>query len=172
MAVATQRVESATRLDGQLFERHACQLRAVVGRRVSTSPANVEDACAFAWLQLVRRRPAEPGAFAWLCTTAIREAIRLCRRAALTDTLDEADETAADPRDGLHARLELIAAGQQIRRVRLRPREARLVGLRAAAYRREEMAEVTGESCRTVDRQLGRAQRKLRHARRAVSEVR
>jgi DNA-directed RNA polymerase specialized sigma24 family protein len=147
-------------------------LQAVVSRRVHTSPVNVEDACGFAWLQLVRRGSRPASTFAWLCTTAIREAIRLCRRAALTDTLDEADETAADPRDGLHARLELIATGEQIRGARLRPREARLVGLRAAGYRREEMAEVTGESCRTVDRQLGRAQRKLRHARPAVSEVR
>jgi DNA-binding CsgD family transcriptional regulator len=56
--------------------------------------------------------------------------------------------------------------------VQLRPREARLVGLRAAGYSREQMAELTGDTYRTVERQLGLAQRKLRFAHRAVAQVR
>jgi DNA-directed RNA polymerase specialized sigma24 family protein len=155
----------------QLFERQAGRLEAVVRQRVRTSPANVEDACGFAWLQLIRRRPPGHVAFAWLCTTAIREAVRLHRHGAHTVCLEQIAEAPADTRHGLDGQLELICAGEEIRQARLRPREARLVGLRAAGYSREQMAELTGDSYRTVDRQLGRAQRKLRAARRAEASV-
>jgi DNA-binding CsgD family transcriptional regulator len=67
--------------------------------------------------------------------------------------------------------LELIAAGEDVRRARLRPREARLVGLRVAGYSRAEMAELTGGTQRTVERHLGRAQRKLRDARLAEATL-
>ncbi|HET6870885.1 MAG TPA: sigma factor-like helix-turn-helix DNA-binding protein, partial [Solirubrobacteraceae bacterium] len=63
--------------------------------------------------------------------------------------------------------LSLIAAGEQIRAARLRPREARVLGLRIAGYSRDEIAELIGESHRTIDRQLGRARRKVRDALRA-----
>ena len=36
-----------------------------------------------------------------------------------------------------------------------------------AGYSHDQMAELTGDSRRTLDRQLGRAQRKLRDARRS-----
>ena len=49
--------QASTGPEAQLFEAHALRLRAVVGGCVRTSPVNVEDACGFAWLQLVRRRP-------------------------------------------------------------------------------------------------------------------
>jgi DNA-directed RNA polymerase specialized sigma24 family protein len=157
---------------GRLYEEHALALQAVVGRRVHTSPVNVEDACGFAWLQLVRRGNRPASAFAWLCTIAIREALKLHRRAARTTGLDEVADAATDPRYDVDWRVELIGAGEEIRQARLQRREARLVGLRAAGYSRDEMVEVTGDTCRTVDRQLARAQRKLRDARRAGADVR
>jgi RNA polymerase sigma factor (sigma-70 family) len=167
--VATQSVRS---LDtSELFERHAPQLRAVVSRSVRTSPVNVEDACGFAWLQLMRRRPPAAVAFAWLCRTAIREAVKLHRRAAETVSLDEAGEVAGDSPHSADRHLELIIAGEEVRAARLRPREARLLGLRVAGYSREEIVELTGDSYRTVDRQLSRAQRKLLTARRAEAKV-
>jgi len=49
----------------------------------------------------------------------------------------------------------------------LRPRERRLIALRGLGYSRRQMSELTGDSYRTVDRQLGRAQRKLALARHA-----
>jgi hypothetical protein len=45
------------------------------------------------------------------------------------------------------------------------------VSLRVAGYSREQMAELTGDSCSTVDRQLGRAQRELSVARLAEAQV-
>src|SRR5437764_15090276 len=127
-----QSVQAASRLDAQLFEPHALQLRAVVSGRVRTSPVNVEDACGFAWLQLGRRRPPAAVAFAWLCTTAIREAVKLHRRAADAVSLDEVAEVVEDPRHAPDRQLELIIAGEDVKAARLRSREARLLGLRVA----------------------------------------
>ena len=79
---------AAERSDAELFEKHAGRLLAVVGRAVRTSPMNVEDACAFAWLQLLRHHPRQETAFGWLCTTAVREAIKLDRRARSGVELD------------------------------------------------------------------------------------
>ena len=157
---------------GRLYENHARSLQAVVSRRVHTSPANVEDACGFAWLQLVRHGNRPASTFAWLCAIAIREAVKIHRRAARTVGLDEVADAATDPRYEVDWRLELISAGEEIRQARLGPREARLVGLRAAGFSREQMAELTGDTYRTVDRQLAGAQRKLRVARRAAAKVR
>jgi len=149
-------VQSATRQDQEeLFARHALRLRAVVSRSVRVSAANIDDACGFAWLQLVRRRPPAPVAFAWLCRTAVREAIRLDHRAARLTGLDQVAGVAADPIDGPERALELVAAGRQVRAARLRPREARVLGLRAAGYSRDEIAELTGESHRSIDRSWG-----------------
>jgi RNA polymerase sigma factor (sigma-70 family) len=160
-----QHVEAATRPDEEeLFAQHACRLHTVVSATVQTSAANVDDACGFAWLQLLRHRPPAAAAFAWLCTTAIREAIKLQHRTGRLIDLDQLAEVTTDPTVRPEGSLELIAAGEQIRAARLRPREARVIGLRAAGYSRDEIAELTGESHRTIDRQLGRARRKVRDA--------
>ncbi len=134
----------------------------MVRATVRTSAANVDDACGFAWLQLVRHRPPAAAAFAWLCTTAVREAIKLQHRTARLIDLDALAEVALEPTQGPERSLELIAAGEQIRAARLQAGAARVLGLRAAGYGREEIAELTGDSPRTIDRQLRRARRKLR----------
>jgi DNA-directed RNA polymerase specialized sigma24 family protein len=170
--MSAQRDGFTTRPDQEhVFTQDALRLQAVVSRAVRTSPANVEDACGFAWLQFVRHRPEPPTAFAWLCTTAVREAIELDRRARRAVGLDQVSEVPADRFLGPAGRLELIATGEQIRAARLRLREARVLGLRAAGYSRGEIAERTGDSHRTIDRQLGRARRKVEQARRPSAEV-
>jgi DNA-directed RNA polymerase specialized sigma24 family protein len=72
----------------ELFVQHARPLHAGVSATVRTSAANVDDACGFAWLQLLRHRPPAPAAFAWLCTAAVREAIRLQHRTGRLIDLD------------------------------------------------------------------------------------
>ena len=64
----------------ELFLRHHQRLLRVIAARVSAPLATVEDACAFAWLQLVRHQP-ERGErlFGWLATVAYHEALRLIR---------------------------------------------------------------------------------------------
>lgn len=160
-------VQSATAslADRQAFDEHARRLQTVVTRSVRTSPANIEDACGFAWLQFVRHRPTRAVAFAWLCTTVVREAIKLDRQMRRTVGLDHAIEVPADPVVGPDGRLELIVGAQRIQTARLTPRQARVLGLRAAGYSRQEIAELIGDSSRTLDRQLGRARRKLGQAR-------
>ena len=77
LQAATARIDQT-----QLFDQHARRLNAVVSRSVRTSQANVEDACGFAWLQLIRHQPPRAAALAWLRTTAVREAMKLRRRTA------------------------------------------------------------------------------------------
>jgi DNA-directed RNA polymerase specialized sigma24 family protein len=143
-----------------------------VNAAVRTSPVNVEDACGFAWLQLVCRRPSGETVFGWLCTTAIREAIRLDRRARRVVEIDcLAERLANDPRLDPEHRAEVLAIGQVIASADLAARERRLTGLRVLGYTRRQMAALTGESDRTIDRQLVRARRKLRDARQRSAEV-
>lgn len=155
---------------GRLYEQHALALQAVVSRRVHTSPVNVEDACGFAWLQLVRcgNRPAST--FAWLCTIAIREALKLHRRAARTTGLDEVADAATDPRYDVNWRVELIVAGEEIREARLHPR-----GPGSSAYGRRLQPRGNGRAERRhlPNRRspASASQRKLRHARRTEPKV-
>ncbi len=111
------------------FVQHARQLHAVVSATVRTSAANIDDACGFAWLQLVRHRPPAAIAFAWLHTTAVREALKLQHRTGRLIDLDQLAEVAADPMIRPERSLELIATGEQIRAARLQAREARVLGL-------------------------------------------
>jgi hypothetical protein len=62
-----------------MVDRHDAQLHRVVRRRGSQSPAIVDDACTYAWLQLlaaehVDLRPPLWEALAWLTTCAVRYA--------------------------------------------------------------------------------------------------
>jgi DNA-directed RNA polymerase specialized sigma24 family protein len=116
----------------QLFERHAAALPVTVARAVRTSSANVEDACSFAWLQLLRTGPVVEHPFAWLRTTAVRRAMKLDRRERRTLSLERAElPPLADPRQDFDRRVEdVLLARAALSGARLRPREARLVGLR------------------------------------------
>ena len=55
---------------------------------VNTSQANIEDACMFAWVQLLRHEIDEiDAAYSWLTTVAIREAVKLDRADRRTRSL-------------------------------------------------------------------------------------
>ena len=155
-----------------LFARHGVRLQALVNRRVDTSRANVEDAFAFAWLQLCRYRPRGERVFGWLFRTAVREAQRLDRRAGTALHHDDPDAASThDHASQVGGPLVLLAARETITAAGLSEREARLVGLRAVGYSYRESAQLTGQSVRTVERQLVRADRELRNARRAEREA-
>ncbi len=144
----------------ELYRRYATRLRAIVTREVNSSPANIDDACAFAWLQLLRYQPARETVLGWLCKTAIREAIKLDRRARRTagpnpDTGEPIDPV--DPRSLVDDRVELLAAREAIACACLREREAQLLALHAAGYTYKEIANAKRLSERTVERQLLRA---------------
>src|SRR3954465_1336532 len=66
--------------EAALFQEHHARLIRAVGRAVQAPAALVEDACGWAWEQLVRTQPARtPQLFGWLKTVAIHEAYRLSK---------------------------------------------------------------------------------------------
>src|SRR3954449_9893035 len=90
-----------------LFRRHHRRLLTLVARDVVARPQVIEDACAYAWLELIARQPERTNVIGWLCIVARREAIRLAQRdrrlAALTP--EHADRGAADAGElGVHTR--------------------------------------------------------------------
>jgi RNA polymerase sigma factor (sigma-70 family) len=158
---------STTRLlgdEGELFARHHATLHARVARWVNTSSANVDDACAIAWLQLVRCQPRSETALSWLTTVAIREAVRLDRghrRVCHIDVEVLGNRNVLDPqpqRDALDA-LDALAG--------LPERQRRLAALQAAGFTYDEIAQLTGCTRTAVDRHLRRAHEGLRQALRA-----
>lgn len=150
--------------ESELYAKHHDRLIRTVKGRVSTSRANVEDACSYAWFQLMRTDPGRGfPVLAWLTTVAVREAIRLERRdrrpTELTDHLGESLEdrksdlsTAAEAREALRALADLP------------PRQRDALGRKIAGFSYDEISEQTGDSWRTVERQLLRARRRLRGA--------
>jgi DNA-directed RNA polymerase specialized sigma24 family protein len=64
----------------RLFVALADQLVRTVRAIVHGPDAMIEDACSFAWLQLVRCQPDRETVFPWLTKVAVREAWRLSRR--------------------------------------------------------------------------------------------
>jgi hypothetical protein len=115
----------------------------------------VADACAYAWLQLVRRVDVtpSPSGFQWLLLVAIQEAWRLQHQrperpagtllaaSADTEELDEPPGLAADPID------LVLAAELQRERIarfaRLKPRERRDLLLSAGGYSYREIATLS-----------------------------
>ena len=156
--------------EATLFLAHNAALVHAVRRAVQGSDALVEDACQSAWAILLRAQPNRATVFAWLLTVAIHEAWRLSaadrRSCPLTrpdDTeLDGLDRAHDDPDPAvralarLHAQMRLRAVGEV-----LNERQRRLIALQAIGCSYAELAALTGDTPRTVDRQLARAKRRL-----------
>lgn len=128
--------------EDRLFAAHADKLRRVVGAAVHTSEVNIEDACSFAWLQLLRRQPRRDSVFGWLATVATREAWRLHARSVrdahsddltvLLDAQADAGRRAGVDRDELLDTLALLDG--------LHPRRREMLLLTVAGFTTEEIA--------------------------------
>ena len=148
-----------------LYLPHQPRLRRQVASLVNTTPENIEDACMFAWMQLLTHQLEEPTAVGgWLLTVARREAIKLDQRARCSHALPNELE-ALDPVDRIGAIERRLDTAATIAAAGLSGRGRRLVALQAAGLSYREIAEHTGDSVRTVERQLLRARRKLQLAR-------
>jgi RNA polymerase sigma factor (sigma-70 family) len=151
--------------EDELFARYAARLARIVARQVRTSNANVEDACAFAWLQMLRYQPARETLLSWLVRTGTREAVKLHRQAERD--LEPVDEVT--DREGVQQTVEvcldLLIARETLAAARLRPREAEILAAHASGFTYAEIAVQGGVTPRTVERQLLRARRKVRAAR-------
>jgi RNA polymerase sigma factor (sigma-70 family) len=149
-----------------LYGRLSSRLQAIVARNVAAPDYVVEDACQVAWSRLhFRRAEVRAGCeLGWLCTTARREAVRMMRAGGEETSLQAPEETArvialpaAGPGpDGLAELRDRLA---DIRA--LPPRQRRMLWLQAIGYDYGEIAERTGDSRRTVERQLLRARQRL-----------
>jgi len=150
----------------ELYRLLSPRLRQIVRSDVSASEPVIEDACQIAWSRLIghSERVRREAALSWLATTAVREAIKLARRDLRELSLDaELERTgelpfassAPGPADALALRERLAELG------RLPERQQRLIWMHAAGLTYVEMAERTGDTRRTVERQLLRAKGRL-----------
>ena len=132
-----------------------------IGRRVNTSHENVEDACAYAWLQFFKLQPSRESEWkGWLFRVAQREAFRLDaleRREAENVDQDGRAVELPDPHDRQAERDELIAAIQELRR--LPPRLQRLVLLRSQVDTQQDLAKHEGLSPGRVSFLLAKVER-------------
>lgn len=148
----------------ELFAAQAIRVRRIVHLRVTAPDALVEDACQVAWARLVvhRARVRRETADRWLVTVAVRELLRaLAReRAQLPlESLDEEDPRLSCPAPDL---LEEVAPRDRLASIGVLPeRQQRLVWLQGLGFSYAEIAGATGDSRRTVERQLVRARRTL-----------
>lgn len=153
-----------------LYIEKADELHRAVGRAIDGPEARVEDACSHAWHQLLRHSEVEISdrGFSWLYVVAVREGYRLSDRdrrevaAGAPSDLPVQSLPSRGDRFGVHrARVELVLA--------LPARKRELVLLHAAGFTYPEIARLTGNSLRTVERQLLRGKRALRQADRLIS---
>ena len=148
--------------EGDLIATYGSRLRQIVRHEVSTAEVNVEDACAFAWLQLMETQPRRETAFPWLIRVAIREAWRLDRiqrrdesaDAGILDGIESA--TDSERREDRLALEELIAA-----LATLHPRKRKMLLQHAAGYTVEEIAAEHGISRQRARELIYRARLQL-----------
>jgi DNA-directed RNA polymerase specialized sigma24 family protein len=148
-----------------LYRRHQRQLEGWVGRRVSGPPALVEDACAQAWLALIRSRPVlGERIFAWLCTAALREAYELSRVARRQPAIDPVEGRPAFVPAGRDDPETAVAAREALRAVAALPgRQRRYLAWQLAGHSYQEMRALAGGATYTnVNKQLVRARGRLR----------
>ena len=155
--------------EAELFEQYAKKLVRVVRGTLRVQRDIAEEACAFAWLQLLRTQPERDLIFAWLRVVAIHEAFRLLRAQGRTATLDLSTETEfvvshpADRRADTDLIVEVRQALEQLHG--LTHQQARIFVLHLAGLSYDEIGAATGYSWTQINRHMGRARRNLRQGR-------
>lgn len=155
-----------------LYEAKAAELRVAVRRAVCRLPDDlIEEACAHAWCQLVdcEKVAAEEASFNWLYVVAIRHGYRLGNRTSREPAVGLPEDmpalTAPDVWSNVERNLDRLQRRELLAQVPERKR--RLAILQAAGFSYQEMARMTGDSLRTVERQLLSAKRTIRQLHRA-----
>lgn len=151
--------------EAELFGRHNEHLVRSVRHAVCASDALIEDACSFAWMQLIRCQPRRETAFAWLRMVAIREAWALSRRERRALSLDEPGDGDGGGLVDTIAGVDLdatVEARDALRCVAaLRPLHRRTFARHVAGLSYEEIAVETGQTWRQVSRHLTRSREAL-----------
>lgn len=160
--------------EADLFAEHHDGLLRSVKRAVNAPEAMIEDACQFAWTQLIRTQPERgPRLFGWLRTVAIHEAYRLSwsqRRDTALEDLAARQENGGSIRDEWEALIEgSVDLDSQLEAKRglsilasLPERESRYLTLFVAGYRYQEIARLTGATYTNVNKHLTRARARVR----------
>jgi RNA polymerase sigma-70 factor (ECF subfamily) len=136
----------------------------IVRRKVHAPDALIDDACQVAWARLLRgaERVRSECVLAWLIQTATREAVRQLRRERRQVPLEDAPDLMGALTAGpelLFEQRERLASLTQ-----LPERQQRMLWLQGFGLSYEDIAEHTGCTTRTVERQLMRAKGTLRVA--------
>jgi RNA polymerase sigma factor (sigma-70 family) len=163
--------------EAELFRLHHRALLRHVRRAALGAPeALIEDACLFAWLQLLRHQPERDHVRGWLCTVARREAWRLAREAKALTSLD-AGKASGEPRSqeplvetipGRDSVDAAHAAREALRTLASLPdKQRRYLALKVAGYSYREICALTGASYTNVNKHLTRARACVAHARAA-----
>lgn len=145
----------------ELYAAHAARVRRLVHLRLTAPDAVVEDACQVAWMRLVRNRARvrRRSAARWLVQVAAHEALRQIGAGERNLPLERLEH---EPQSAPDLLQELTESRTRLGGLhRLPERQQRLVWLQGLGFSYAEMAHVTGDSPRTVERQLARARRKL-----------
>lgn len=149
-----------------LYNELQPRLVRILGSNLQPPAWVIDDACQTAWSSLLAHRGvvAPGGELGWLSTTATRAALRLLRFERRTEAHEEppAPVQLADfrvPEPEPERRLEFTERLAEIRRLPVR--QQRVVMLHGFGYEYEEIAAVTGDTRRTVARQLARARQQL-----------
>jgi RNA polymerase sigma factor (sigma-70 family) len=150
-----------------IYPRLSADLERILVSNVRLPTEVLEEACQVAWAQLALRRAevTRGRELGWLATTAMREALRLLRASRREVSLDQ-EETrqhlvaigafVPGPESSVEVQARMAAVGE------LPVRQRRMVLMHGFGYDYEEIAQRTGDSRRTVERQLLRAKRHLR----------
>lgn len=162
-ADATSGAGDLAQLYGELSKR----LERIIRRDVRAPDPVIEDACQYAWVALVRHRDRVRRAttLPWLIKTAQHEAFKLVRRDGRDHSLEATVEQAGDGTLRLTSPgpEELVLAHERLGQLeRLPVRQQRLMWLQGLGLSYAEMAKHTGDTTRTVERQVLRAKQAVR----------
>jgi len=148
-----------------LYAQQARLVQRQVARRVNAPTGVIEDACQTAWERLCTHpdvEPVAPSAVKWLVVTAMREAWRRAGgREIPTDPTDlgEPVSDAPSPLERAIAHEHSDELRDQLRG--LTDRQRQFLALQGAGLTYAEIAERTGTTLRTVERQILRGRHKL-----------
>jgi len=156
-----------------LFRDEQATVQQRVTRKANVPAATIEDACAFAWTQLVAhtevRLTPKHEVLGWLTQVAVREAWRHGRQAARAMSFEDfgvEDDSALGflvaPENVERTvlgrdRLRALKALTDRKLPALTERQRQMLVLHATGHTYAEISEITGATLRTVDRQLRRA---------------
>jgi DNA-directed RNA polymerase specialized sigma24 family protein len=148
--------------EAQLYRDHHADLERSVRRAVNGPTACVEDACSFAWLQLLRLQPDRETVFGWLSVVAIREAWRLVARERRDRHLEAVP--AWDERCGSANSSERdVAAREALATLAALPeRQRRYLALFVAGYSYVEITQLCDATMTNVNKHLVRARGSVR----------